>query len=169
MKKIKVFAIAIVACLLLTGCNFRIITDKLIFGNGYDQETADNEITFAGETFEIVDEKNEGVSIEKPDSQKGEGDKITSAGQAYNSVSEVYYAVADSVVEITTETVQMSGWGQYVASGAGSGVIIDASGLIVTNYHVIASATSIVVRLTSGEEFAAAVVGYDESDTFDNP
>jgi serine protease Do len=106
---------------------------------------------------EITLEKNEGI-------QKEEGEKITSAGQAYNSVSEVYYAVSDSVVEITTEVVRNGSWmGQYVSEGAGSGVIIDKRGLIVTNYHVIASASSIVVRLTSGEEFSAAVIGYDES------
>ena len=163
MKKIKVFAIAIVACLLLTGCNFRIITDNLPFGDFHEGETEGEDITFSGETFEIADNNGEVVSIEKPESQKGEGDKTTSAGQAYNSISEVYYAVADSVVEITTETVQMSGWGQYVASGAGSGVIIDKSGLIVTNYHVIEDAKTVTVRLTDGTEYNASLVGYDES------
>ena len=162
MKKIKVFAIAIVACLLLTGCNFRIITDNLPFGEFHERETEGEDITFSGETFEIADNNGEVVSIEKPESQKGEGDKTTSAGQAYNSISEVYYAVADSVVEITTETVQMSGWGQYVASGAGSGVIIDKSGLIVTNYHVIEDAKTVTVRLTDGTEYGATLVGTDE-------
>lgn len=105
----------------------------------------------------------EEVTIPKDDSIKNESDKeITSAGQAYNSISEVYYAVADSVVEITTETVQNNIFvGQYVSEGAGSGVIIDASGLIVTNNHVIDGASYVTVRLTDGSEYAASFVGAD--------
>ena len=89
-------------------------------------------------------------------------DRLTSAGQAYNTVTEVYYAVADSVVEITTETVQTSIWmGQYVSKGAGSGVIIDESGFIVTNNHVIEGASNVIVRLTDGSEFEATLIGTD--------
>jgi len=44
----------------------------------------------------------------------------------------------------------------------GSGFIIDRSGYILTNAHVIDNAAKIVVRLNSGEEFAAALVGTDE-------
>jgi serine protease Do len=46
--------------------------------------------------------------------------------------------------------------------GAGSGVIIDPSGVIVTNNHVVGHADKIVVSLTDGTEFAARVVGSDE-------
>ena len=107
--------------------------------------------------------KREEVTIPKSDSiMNGEG--VTSAGQAYNSVSEVYVAVADTVVEITTETVQTSIWmGQYVSRGAGSGVIIDVSELIVTNHHVIEGANNVIVRLTDGSEFEASLVGTDEA------
>lgn len=40
----------------------------------------------------------------------------------------------------------------------GSGVVVDAGGLILTNYHVVARARNIRVRLASGEEFAAIPV-----------
>ena len=122
------------------------------------EETSDFGSTpeYEGSREEISIGKNEGIN---PD-----GDKITSAGQTYNSISEVYYAVSDSVVEITTETVKNDSWmGQYVSEGAGSGVIIDASGLIVTNHHVIEGATNIVVRLTTGDEFEAVLMGSDET------
>lgn len=163
MKLIKIFACAIVTCLFLTGCNFRIITDNLSFGKNEQTDGVGEDITFEGEDFESASKGESGITIEKPESQKGEGDKVTSAGQAYNNVTEVYHAVADSVVEISTETVQMSAWGQYVTSGAGSGVIIDSSGLIVTNYHVIEDAKTVTVRLTDGTEYNASLVGYDES------
>lgn len=44
----------------------------------------------------------------------------------------------------------------------GSGFIVDKSGYIVTNAHVIEDAARITVRLDSGEEFIAKVVGTDE-------
>ena len=107
------------------------------------------------------EESREPIAIDKSESH-GQDGKVTSAGQAYNSISEVYYAVADSVVEITTETVQTSLWmGQYVSTGAGSGVIIDESGLIVTNNHVIAGANNVIVRLTDGSEYEAKLIGTD--------
>lgn len=52
--------------------------------------------------------------------------------------------------------------GQSVpAQGMGSGFIIDASGYIVTNHHVIEGAEQIRVRLSDRREFAATVVGSD--------
>lgn len=45
--------------------------------------------------------------------------------------------------------------------GSGSGFIIDASGLIVTNNHVVADASRLTVRLVDGREYNAEVVGTD--------
>jgi serine protease Do len=44
----------------------------------------------------------------------------------------------------------------------GSGFIVDKSGYILTNHHVIDDASKITVRLQSGEEFLAKIVGIDE-------
>jgi serine protease Do len=43
----------------------------------------------------------------------------------------------------------------------GSGFVIDPSGLIVTNAHVVESAGTIQVRLADGRRFPATVVGRD--------
>ena len=78
------------------------------------------------------------------------------------TIPEVAAAVRQSVVEIKTETITNGGWlGNYVAEGAGSGVIISADGYIVTNNHVISGAESITVRLSDGREFSAALIGTD--------
>ena len=78
------------------------------------------------------------------------------------TVAQTAEAIKDTVVEITTETVTTNGRiGQYVSSGAGSGVIISAGGYIVTNNHVIDGASKITVRMTDGQSYEAKVVGKD--------
>ncbi|KPA19276.1 serine protease [Candidatus Magnetomorum sp. HK-1] len=49
----------------------------------------------------------------------------------------------------------------YKQKSLGSGFIIDIEGYIVTNNHVIEDADDIKVKLSSGEEFEAKVVGRD--------
>lgn len=79
------------------------------------------------------------------------------------TVAQVADMTAKSVVEITTETVvKGSYFGQYVSSGAGSGVIITEDGYIITNHHVIADASSITVKLKDDTtEYSATLIGSD--------
>ncbi len=48
------------------------------------------------------------------------------------------------------------------AQSVGSGFIVDKRGYILTNAHVVEDAVRINVKLDSGEEFAAQVIGTDE-------
>lgn len=48
------------------------------------------------------------------------------------------------------------------SASVGSGFIVDKTGYILTNFHVVDDAARIVVRLQSGEEFPARIVGTDE-------
>lgn len=55
--------------------------------------------------------------------------------------------------------------GQQVRQGTGSGVIVDGSGIILTNNHVVGNASQIAVTLTDRRRFTARVLGTDrESD-----
>ena len=63
---------------------------------------------------------------------------------------------SDDVMEFFRRQLQ-----QRPVYGVGSGFIVDKSGYIVTNNHVIARAARITVRLESGEEFTAKVIGTD--------
>lgn len=84
------------------------------------------------------------------------------SGTQQSTVAAAAASCADSVVEITTESVTTSGMmRQYVSEGAGSGVIISTDGYIVTNNHVIDGANKITVRTTSGDSYAATLVGKD--------
>jgi len=51
---------------------------------------------------------------------------------------------------------------QPVEKGAGSGVIFDEEGYIVTNYHVIADSDQLVVTLPNGRQVNGKVVGTDQ-------
>lgn len=99
-----------------------------------------------------------GLTINKVDSS-GSNTAYTDGGL---STVEIVNKTADSVVEITTETVTTGIFAQqFINSGAGSGVIVDAEGFIVTNHHVVDGATKISVTLRDGNSFDAKVVGSD--------
>jgi serine protease Do len=50
---------------------------------------------------------------------------------------------------------------EHKSSGAGSGVIVNADGTILTNNHVVDSATEITVTLSDKQEYKARVLGRD--------
>ena len=109
------------------------------------------------------DGDREDMNVIKNDGSIDVNEQIGSTGYPGNlSVAEVVKNVADTVVEITTTNVVTDRfYGQYVTSGAGSGVIISENGYIITNHHVIDGARTITVRLTDGSEFSAKLVGSD--------
>lgn len=49
-----------------------------------------------------------------------------------------------------------------VPRGVGSGFIIDSSGYILTNHHVVDGAESIIVTLTDKSEYKATIIGSDQ-------
>lgn len=89
----------------------------------------------------------------------------TTTGVGGNFVSEVYKAVSPTVVHITNKSTQVafgfSGLHQYESAVTGSGVIVEDSGYILTNHHVIAGAEEIIVVLNDGREFTATIIGQD--------
>jgi serine protease Do len=50
---------------------------------------------------------------------------------------------------------------EYKSSSLGSGFVVDGSGLIVTNNHVVDGADEIIVKLNDKHEFSAKVIGKD--------
>jgi len=66
-----------------------------------------------------------------------------------------------SVVSVTTERILSSLFGPRTEYGAGSGIIIDDRGYIVTNNHVLEGAQTIFVETNDGQVFQADIVGSD--------
>jgi len=52
--------------------------------------------------------------------------------------------------------------GEIPMQGVGSGFIVSADGVILTNAHVVAGATDVTVKLTDTREFKAKVIGVDK-------
>lgn len=89
-------------------------------------------------------------------------DEQTAQKLSDKPTSQITDEVADTVVEITTETMTTSMfYGQYIAQGAGSGVIISEDGYILTNNHVIEGASSITVTLRDQTTYKAELIGTD--------
>ena len=74
--------------------------------------------------------------------------------QSLDGATEHAYAVASPSVVFVNN----------VGVGSGSGVIYDKSGDIVTNAHVVESAQSITVTLSTGKTYSARLVGSDAKD-----
>ncbi len=75
---------------------------------------------------------------------------------------EIFERAKGSVVYITTQQRIMDPWTRNVFNvprGTGSGFFWDDVGHVVTNFHVIAGASSARVRLNDGRDYAATLVG----------
>ncbi len=88
------------------------------------------------------------------------GSPGSSAGAgAPANTSAIAAKVAPALVDINTDLSYQQ------AQAAGTGIVLSANGLILTNNHVINGSTSITARdIGNGKTYKAAVVGYDASD-----
>lgn len=71
------------------------------------------------------------------------------------TLQEIYKKVIPSVASITAVSSR--------GKSTGTGIIMSEDGYIITNYHVVSSAQAVEVLLTSGDTYAAAQVGGDET------
>jgi S1-C subfamily serine protease len=71
----------------------------------------------------------------------------------------LYQKAAPGVVTITTELARRG----RVGEGTGSGIVLDTTGNILTNQHVIAGASQIQVTFSDGKTAAATVAGSSTS------
>ncbi|HLJ07994.1 MAG TPA: trypsin-like peptidase domain-containing protein [Acidimicrobiia bacterium] len=77
-------------------------------------------------------------------------------------VHQIVQAVGPSVVSIQTQAMGVGAFLQAVPQeGAGSGFVLSPDGVIVTNNHVVAGASTITVTLADGRKLAGRVLGRD--------
>ncbi|MGI8669502.1 MAG: Do family serine endopeptidase [Aridibacter sp.] len=138
-------------------------------------------LTFAFFTFVI----SAGfVNAQPPETIQKTKNVIVSPEQLSASFAEVAKSVEPAVVNIDTKgkVPEISVEGENNAEGeaddileffrrrlprrpsyaVGSGFIVDKTGYILTNHHVVEDASKITVRLQSNEEYVAKIVGVDK-------
>src|SRR3977135_1286297 len=85
---------------------------------------------------------------------------------------DIYVRDAPGVAYVTSTIVQRTespfglfggGESQQQGQATGSGIVIDANGTILTNYHVVENAIKVTVSLEKGKTVDAQVVGKDPS------
>ena len=169
--KIALIAVCVAFCLLLAAMTVGVwylvshpnpdISDFDINTPGVGTSGSGTPAT-GGTTYDAVDDSNYAygnVTIPKNDGTGLVGHQNGSAGDGAGTTISAAAKVKDAVVEIlTTQTNRF----QTITAGVGSGVIIHADGIIVTNHHVIDGLETIYVRLTNGNTYKAAVRGSDE-------
>jgi S1-C subfamily serine protease len=87
------------------------------------------------------------------------GSGSTGSGSGSTSTTGATSTLARGVADVTTVL------GLEGAEAAGTGIVLSANGLVMTNNHVIAGATEIRVTIVStGRSYTASVVGTDPTD-----
>jgi Do/DeqQ family serine protease len=81
------------------------------------------------------------------------------------SVNQIYERAASGVVRVnsTSNSTAATGLGTQQTSALGSGFVIDKTGHIVTNYHVVEGADVVTVSFSNRDTVKAEVVGTDPS------
>ena len=78
-----------------------------------------------------------------------------------DALPDIFTRVSPAVVSISATSINPYRLSERVSHVAGSGVLIDASGLILTNSHVAYGRQSITVTLDDGTRLPATLVGAD--------
>ena len=137
-------------------------------GLDFEKIAADEKEESKAPEKEEKPEKDSDLVVDKSEDKDNNGESTSDKLVGSYDITDVCAVVSASVVEITTEFNQTYyGYYQYVQEGAGSGVIISTDGYIVTNAHVITNsengklADAIKIRLNSGEDYDAKIIGSD--------
>jgi len=102
------------------------------------------------------------ISLPGPLTQAREVDYLSFATEDEANTTEIFARASPSVVYVTNTALSRSIFSldvQEIPRGSGSGFVWDRSGLIVTNFHVIAGAHRLIVTLHDRRQFDAKVVG----------
>lgn len=78
-------------------------------------------------------------------------------------IASIVARAKQSVVTITAQGISAGGFNAFniPATGVGSGIVVGANDLILTNNHVVEGAQSLTVTTADGEELSATVVDTD--------
>jgi len=103
------------------------------------------------------------LGVAAPGATKSSGSNGAAAPAVATDVGDIAAIVArakESVVTITAQGISAGGFNAFniPATGVGSGIVVGANDLILTNNHVVEGAQTLTVTTADGEELPATVV-----------
>jgi S1-C subfamily serine protease len=118
----------------------------------------------------VADTLPEALSVQPVLSQQTTDDTTeTPLSEAELSRVEIYERVAPSVVSI--QVLRPASSSIFITpnnngtlpntSSSGTGFVLDKEGHIMTNYHVVADATEVIIKLIDGTQVIAEIIGLD--------
>ena len=116
------------------------------------------------ELFNQVVDNRLAVMQEKLDTKVSAAENAANSPKDYLTPGQVYEQNVRAVVAISNQSLKTNLFGQVSeTASSGSGFIISADGYVVTNYHVVAGATTLTVITWDEQEHTATLVGGDSS------
>jgi S1-C subfamily serine protease len=103
-----------------------------------------------------LEDRSKVVTIQEAIPHGDAGSDVGTGGSMSSSVREVYTHDGPGVVSVAVASSELG-------PGGGSGFVVDKSGHIITNQHVVGDAEEVSVRFASGERERAEIVGEDPS------
>lgn len=110
-----------------------------------------------GEQVEHLKQQGEGAGPARPLFRERRGPPPELAQPALPSLAPLVRAVRPGVVNVSAREEGSE------RRSLGSGFILNPEGLVVTNHHVVARVTQVLLKLFDGRELEAAVIGRDPS------
>ena len=130
--------IIIISTLFLISCTTALNTNQNTSGTGLDKQSSVN--------------KSE-------ENNKFENLKLLKAKEF--QLNTIYSTSLPSIVHIKVRQTVPGFFQNQERTGQGSGFVWDTEGNIVTNYHVVASASIVDVEFADGSQYSASVIGLD--------
>jgi S1-C subfamily serine protease len=112
-----------------------------------------------------VDSDDGGTTTVLSTATTAQSTRFAADDESGKSVQEIYAQSGPGVVQVTSTSVVGNDpfFGPQPRESLGSGFVIDKSGRIVTNYHVIENAQEVEVNFSGDDRVPARVVGSDPS------
>jgi S1-C subfamily serine protease len=112
-----------------------------------------------------VDSDDGGTTTVLSTATTAQSTRFAADDESGKSVQEIYAQSGPGVVQVTSTSVVGNDpfFGPQPRESLGSGFVIDKSGRIVTNYHVIENAQQVEVNFSGDDRVPARVVGSDPS------
>ena len=148
----KILAAVLAVALVAGSCGIT----ALLVNNHWTDRTVKMEISFNQQIADLQKQIN---------ANKSTASAIAGAAASGNLLtpSQVYAANVSSVVAISSTVRTNSYFGSSEGTATGSGFILTEDGYVITNHHVVDSATAVSVRTHDGSEYAATIVGSDST------